>query len=342
MNPLKAKAMLQSHQSTPAKLILSGEHAVNYGCPAIACAVNRFTHTCIKPSNDAQWHFSSKTFQHTETHTLASLIHLCKITQQRYRAFCQGDLPINQVLDKPHHLCLYLVARFLEQFQLNPSMGASISIETTAPLGKGMGASAAIIISLLQALQQYYHVSHTSETSFSLALETENLQHGYSSGLDLAICIHQGIGRYQAKHFTPLFSNIRQWLVIDTGTPTCTTGDCVTQVRQQFAHSNIWHEFKKTTESFAKGLSENHPQTLKNAINENHQLLCQLGVVPTKVQRFIQAVNAQNISAKICGAGAVRGDCAGMVLCSDPQADITELCKIYGYTQHLLQIEHDH
>jgi hypothetical protein len=53
-------------------------------------------------------------------------------------------------------------------------------------------------------------------------------------------------------------------------------------------------------------------------------------VVPAKVQQFIGEMEAQGGAAKICGAGSVLGEAAGMVLVL-AERNPAELCQRYGY-----------
>jgi hypothetical protein len=52
---------------------------------------------------------------------------------------------------------------------------------------------------------------------------------------------------------------------------------------------------------------------LWNSVRENHRLLCEIGVVPTRVKKMIEAIEALGGAAKICGAGSVTGENAGVV-----------------------------
>ncbi len=59
----------------------------------------------------------------------------------------------------------------------------------------------------------------------------------------------------------------------------------------------------------------------------------ELGVVPEKVQRFIAEVERSGGAAKICGAGSVAGDQAGVILAVAEEASIlTEICARYRYS----------
>ena len=53
-------------------------------------------------------------------------------------------------------------------------------------------------------------------------------------------------------------------------------------------------------------------------------------MVPGRVAEFVAEVEAAGAAAKTCGAGAVAGDNAGMVLVAAKESP-AELCAKYGY-----------
>ena len=152
---------------------------------------------------------------------------------------------------------------------------------------------------------------------YELALTTENLQHGDSSGLDLKLSLHGGIHRYQNKCLTPLKIATLPFQTINSGKPQSTTGECVTFVKQQKFSESIWYEFEKTTRAFVTALQNNDKAELINAIKKNHRLLCAIGVVPQPIQAMIAKIEKKGGAAKICGAGSIQGDYAGMILITD-------------------------
>ncbi len=56
------------------------------------------------------------------------------------------------------------------------------------------------------------------------------------------------------------------------------------------------------------------PSASQQAVRAHQSLLNQIGVVPAKVQAFIEEIEHSGGAAKICGAGAVGWDAAGMVI----------------------------
>ncbi len=100
---------------TPGKLILSGEHAVVYGNPALAMAVDRYTDTTISRQmarENILFHLLnfrySKAFSHTALQRIKQSIH------KRYQKFLQGKYDIRDVLKEPFELMQYALTHFSE------------------------------------------------------------------------------------------------------------------------------------------------------------------------------------------------------------------------------------
>lgn len=78
----------------------------------------------------------------------------------------------------------------------------------------------------------------------------------------------------------------------------------------------------------------------QHAVRANHQLLVNIGVVPERVRTFIEQIEAIGGAAKISGAGAIRGDAAGMVLVlMENEAKLTQLCRQFQYELQTIQGE---
>jgi hypothetical protein len=118
------------------------------------------------------------------------------------------------------------------------------------------------------------------------------------------------------------------------------TGECVTQVKARFEHDNIWHAFAEVTNSIDQAIQNHDEAELNRLVKENHRLLAHIGVVPEKVQQFVNAVELTGAAAKICGAGAVSGEKAGVVMVVGGEDDnIIPICKRYGYELNAIKGE---
>lgn len=315
---------------SPAKLILSGEHAVVYGKPAIAMAINCYAESRIHSQARAAIFFNFRNLQYAKSFTLQTLSALKSHLQEQYYNFLEGRCTIREVLKKPFELLQYTVSNLLEKWNITLSEGLEICASSEIPMGCGMGSSAALVMSTLYALAHFFKVEFDPKRFMLLGKEAENLQHGVSSGLDLHLAMNGGCVRFQNGQAEKRALPKMPFFMVQTGVPHSTTGECVSKVAKHFKHSTIWEEFASVTESFDAALQQNNFSELQTCLRENHRLLVKLGVVPDTVQAFIRAIEKAGGAAKICGAGAIQGDKGGIVLIASLE-DLTQTVRSYGF-----------
>ncbi len=313
----------------PGKLILSGEHAVVYGQPALAMAINRFTHATIVPRHEKDIAFNLRGLRYHARLTHQALSHLRDRLSTQYKAFLQGQCSIRDVLKQPFELPQFALAQLLKHLKIDAHPGLQISIDSDIPIGSGMGSSAATIISILKALTQYFKLTLSTEKILQIALETEQLQHGHCSGLDLNVALQGGCLHFQAGNTTSRPLPAVPMTLVDSGTPQSNTGECVTCVAPHFKHSQIGDDFAAVTHSLDEALQQNNLRDVQLAIRENHRLLVMLGVVPERVQQLVAGIEACGGAAKVCGAGSVTGDAAGAILVVAPDELQPRLSELY-------------
>ena len=337
--------MLHSTCSAPAKIILSGEHSILYGCPALSLSIQLFSHCHVtySPSENLTFHLQLSDFQFSRTLNHLQFNHRAQQIEQRYQAFLnEGDqTTIEDVLTAKEDLLIVALSQFQQQVGKLKTGNWQIEISSDIPVGRGLGSSASVIISLLKALVQLHDNRLNTTQLLELAKAIESRQHGKSSGLDPITILHGGLIEYRRgkppiQHPPKPF---KAWL-IDTGQPSSSTGQAVTTVQQRFAHNQtIWQAFSDTTESLIEAWKKQDAPTLLQLIEQNQLLLQSIGVVPDKVASFITELKTQySATAKVCGSGASHGDQAGVLLCvSDQEPD--QLCKQYGYPYQPIQID---
>lgn len=315
--------------SAPGKLILSGEHAVVYGAPALAMAVNRYVQATVsedenKP-NIPQFLLDLSDLAHLSQFNLQTLRHLKQRIKNKYRRFIQGDFSIRNVLQKPFELAQFALSIFAETLNLKLPHSIKIKLQSNLPIGCGMGSSAATIVSVLQAVAHYLNQPMSAEKIFQLAIEAENMQHGHSSGLDIQVAFHGGCLFMENKEVQKRLVPQLPMFLVNTGTPLTSTGVCVEQVAPHFRSTQMKNEFAQVTHEMDLALRSQSWVKLCAAIEENQRLLTHIGVVPDRVQQFIREANAMGASAKVCGSGAVAGDAGGAVLFVHPDGDEPEI-----------------
>lgn len=338
MRPTEDKSLVVR---TPGKLILSGEHAVVYGNPAIAMAVNRYTETTItRQTAQKNILFNLLNLRYHQEHSLAELQRLKNKIKEKYQQFLQGNYDIRDVLKEPFELLQYAFAQFLDNRKIKLPRGVGIQTDSNIPIGCGMGSSAATVVSTMYSVASFLGLEINMQSFYQLAWEAENMQHGHSSGVDVYLVLHGGCIRFQKdgqREARPIPK--RSFLLVNTGAPETTTGENVQAVASQLKNDPVLlTEFAQVTENIDRALELDDTELLSNNIRHNHELLVKIGVVPEKVQRFIAEMEQMGACAKICGAGSVRGDSAGIVLVVADN-DPSEIVQRYQYSSMNVQGE---
>ncbi|MFC1467591.1 mevalonate kinase [Verrucomicrobiota bacterium] len=315
----------------PGKLILSGEHAVVHGAPALAMAIDRNAQTVVTPAEGESVSFSIQGLEPGESYTLRALQDFRDRVKHNYDLFLAGKLGIRDVMAKPVDLFKYGYILALDALHHKIDEGVCMKIRSNIPMGCGLGSSAATVLSELRAIGHYLRVDFKPQWYYDFSLEVEKMQHGHPSGVDSYISLNGGCARFQNGEAVSVPLPQLQMFLVETGAPECTTGECVVQVDKEFGRSSIWSEFAHVTMGMEGGIVKNDVELVRALIRENHSLLSKIGVVPEPVQQFVREVEAAGGAAKICGAGAIRGDAGGVVLVLADQMPV-QLCEKYGYT----------
>lgn len=314
----------------PGKLILSGEHAAVYGHPALAMAVNRYVSTTATSQLLPFVSFDLSDLSYERKFTLSALEHVKSKIKEKYQRFLQGEFKIRDVLQKPVELAQFALTLFFETLNIKLTQGIRIRVQSDIPIGCGMGSSAATILGIVHAIAHYLRIDLSPDIFFRLGLEAENMQHGYSSGMDLRVSLYGGcLFVSEGQAYSRPVPQIPMYL-INTGSPKTSTGECVQAAAPLFKTSQIGNDFAAVTSAMDAALQSNQP--IHHLIMENHALLVRIGVVPDKVQQFVTDIKNIGGAAKICGAGAVLGNEAGVVLVlTEDETELQTLCERYQY-----------
>jgi len=324
----------------PGKIILSGEHAVVYGSPALAMAVNYSITTTIKPRLDNNICFCCHCEEQSDAASQEKSIGIASLTapvMTKVITTLQDLKMLRAQIDQcakkfnlSNELIQYTLIYILENLDLKLESGLQITINSTIPVGCGMGSSAAMILSLMQAILGYFNREISNEQRLEFGRSIENLQHGKSSGTDLFLSLYGGCYFSSAGKFNRRDLPKMPLFLVNTKKPASSTGDCVSKVAKFFHGSSIAADFAAITTELDQALVENNALKIQEYILENHKLLKYIGVVPEQVCEFISEIEKLGNAAKISGAGAVSGMNAGMVLVAG-EANFHNLVNKYGY-----------
>ena len=238
----------------PGKVIISGEHSVVYGKPALVLAVDLYSRCEIQFQNMQQLTIHLPDFLQSQSFSFDKLYGIKDLLSSRYREFLQGKTCIGNVAPEPFMVFAYLAAGFLTGNNIRLNKGLELTVSSQLPAGGGMGSSASTIMGVLVALSAFFETGYSKESLYEKGLEAENLLHGRSSGVDPYICLMGGFVRFQDKKAQRLSMPEHQFYIIHTGTPVAGTGECVDFVNKHHGGSSIWSEFEQVTWNIEKNV----------------------------------------------------------------------------------------
>jgi mevalonate kinase len=243
------------------------------------------------------------------------------------------ELNIKDIFTHEGDMIPWIVGYFFNHFNYKPDAGFKLTVISNIPVGGGLGSSAALIISVLKALASHYQITLSPEQCLNLGQAIENMQHGHSSGVDIHTVCNTGYLYYVNHNVIDHFdAPPLPFHLIYTGKPAMTTGECVDYVKKRVCPSE-WKNFGEVTDKLYAALKYRSIKAVKPMIKRNHRLLQHIGIVPLKVQRFINDIEHKlHAAGKICGAGAYEGESAGTVLVLTTQIEaLKKLCRQYHY-----------
>jgi len=323
----------------PGKVILTGEHAVVYGRPALVAAVDCLARAEVYPRPDPFARLRLDDFQFEATYSLEEVAERTIRANARHEAYLRGELPISRVLEGPQDLFLHLIGQLLQKSGMQLGEGFELRIRSDLPIGAGMGSSAATLAATAKAMGACLGLDLDAEALYELVLNSENLQHGRASGVDPAIVVYGGLIRFERGERTSLPARELELTLVYTGQPESSTGEAVAAVAAEAFSGAVWDAFAEVARVFEDALQHRNWEELIPLVRQNHRLLREIGVVPERVQRFVTRVEELGGGAKISGAGAVRGERAGVLLVFGATDDLPELCVEFGYRPMTARLE---
>lgn len=306
------------------KIILSGEHAVVYGGPAVVSAVNRFATATVENSGTEEIIFMLPDLGLRKVITLSELYLLMEQLNQQTPTLNRG------VLTHPLELIEYTLAFLATKLTLVLDLGIKVRITSNIPMSCGLGSSAAVIVSLLMALAQYFKVTVDLATYAVWGKEIEHLQHGQSSGIDPFISLHRGCYLFENGQTIQQPMTSLPCQIVNSGARDRAAYWCLDRAAAILAQPEVIQAFAKVTRNFIQAWQQSDNHALIKTVKTNHRLLNELGVIPNKVQQFIKEIEQLGGAAKISGAGAVAGEVAGAILVFGVDS-VSELIAAYGY-----------
>ncbi|MCJ7718469.1 mevalonate kinase, partial [Candidatus Bathyarchaeota archaeon] len=188
--------------SAPAKIILLGEHFVVYGEPAIVMAIDKRVYARVEKRNDSRLHVRSMD------------LNLEVFFENGSFRVEQGDLKEAKMKFEP---VKQAIEKVMEKH--GQHVGLDIEINSTVPVGAGLGSSAAVIAATTAATGAILDLKLSKEDILRITCAAEKIVHGTPSGVDPAISTMGGTMLFQMDTgFKPLEVKTNIPLIIgDTG-----------------------------------------------------------------------------------------------------------------------------
>ncbi len=281
--------------SAPGKIYLFGEHAVVYGEPAIACAIELRTRVSAKKA---------------DTITIFSNIG-------------------NTGLDFEVHPYVSSAIKRLG------SPDVAIEITSDIPVGSGLGSSAAVTIATLAAINIEFGLGYENEKLAKIGHEIEKEVQGAASPTDTFVSTFGGVVEIPTRWRLNLLDCgivIGNTNKGNKGASPKKTAKLVKQVAQlKEEYPDAINPIIKTIGSFARRgkvlVSEKNYTSLGKLMNVNHGLLDALGVCTMELSALVYAArNAGAYGAKLTGAGG--GGC--MVALTDSPHKVADAIEKAG------------
>lgn len=270
--------------TAPGKIYLFGEHAVVYGEPAIACAVELRTRVHVTSSNDIS------------------------IT---------SDIGTTGIDFELHPYVSSAIQKL-------GSPNVSIEITSEIPVGSGLGSSAAVTVSTLEAINIECGLGYKKDTIAKMAHEIEKEVQGAASPTDTFVSTFGGVIVIPSRKKLDILDC---GIVIgntNKGASPKKTAKLVKQVAVLKAeYPDSIDPIIKIIGSFARHgeimVMQKNYAALGKLMNVNHGLLDALGVCTMELSTLVYAArNAGAYGAKLTGAGG--GGC--MVALTDSPEEV--------------------
>ncbi|USS87522.1 mevalonate kinase [Fructilactobacillus hinvesii] len=272
---MKKKATGVSH----AKVIFLGEHSAVYRQPAIVFPVPQATVTAtIMRSPQSETIICSDYYSGKVTGLPASMAGITTL--------------LNQL-----------------QVELNPTeIPLELTINSTIPLGRGMGSSAAIASAIIRSYFNFFEVPLSREQLTKYTDIEEHITHGNPSGIDAQTVNANHPILFEKQQFIDFTPPLTGFLIIaDTGRAS-NTKTAVTQVHEFLTADPVREELITRLGTLTERVKENLAQqdliqTGKN-LTEAQEILATLGVSTPEIEQLITTANrAGALGAKLTGSG---------------------------------------
>lgn len=298
--------------SAPGKAILFGEHAVVYGKPAIAVAVDKRAIVTIQEGHDDNINIKIPELDiygviNPETGLL---------TEKGLLSLQNTDSELSPVPYEAGILEYIQKALFNSAISTNDKLnstwthGIDLDVDLEIPIGAGLGSSAAITVATLAAAARYHEKQFSPEKLAKMAHQVELDVQGSASPLDTTLSTHGGFIYFTHQNGGMMIKpTLEMPLVVGYTAEPGNTGLLIKKVRKLCSHhpdiiNTILNTIEDITNQARDAIINGDEEKLGELMNINQGLLDALGVNTLELSNLIyHARQAGAIGSKITGAG---------------------------------------
>ena len=300
-SPMFEVSLMRRVATAPAKAIMFGEHAVLYGAPAIAVAVDLRAKVTLDDADE--WMLNGQPLDPSKNPHLASLIRWASAENNPKDIHIESEIPIASGLGS--------------SASLSASIGALLATESISKESIARAAHSS------EAEAQGGRASPVDTSTVTLGgavvVSNERWQ-GIEHCWDVDLTGPDG-DRHWAIHSLSLSSELTSIpLVIGSTGKGSSTAKMVASVAARMHESDFRESMNRLiacAEDSIHLMMEGDPFSIGGAMNRCHALLREIGVSSPEIEVLIEAVLPHSFGAKMTGAGG--GGCI-LALTQDPES----------------------
>jgi mevalonate kinase len=271
----------------PGKVILTGEHAVVYGQPAIAAPVQEVRARAGIEANPTDP--VGKIYIHAPDIGLDT---------------CLDDLPDDHPIATVFH-------EVQKEMGLDHLPAFKLTVTSTIPIAAGLGSGAAISVAVSRALSAFLGSPLPDESVSRIAFETDRYYHGTPSGIDNTVISYSRMVFFiRGKPIEMLTNGKALTLVIADSGEKSLTGKVVHGLRTRVEidpdrYNPILERIGALSLSAREAIEKGDHARLGTLLSDNHFLLQNLGVSSINLDLLVKiSQEAGALGAKLSGAGS--------------------------------------
>ncbi len=296
------------------KTILFGEHFVVYGFPAIAAAIGSTTTAIVRRISGPGW----------------------KLIDNRPAVPGYKKKKLDEQTASIENILRFADIDLSEQ-------GISITLGGKLVCASGIGASAASCTAIARALSDEFRLGWDNTKVNACAFEGEKGYHGTPSGIDNTAATFGGIVWYKRdlKGGPPTIETIKMKeptdIVIASTGITASTKDVVADVRRMKDEKEKWFDqitddYQDIVNTARKGFEEHDLQLIGLLMNQNHNLLIEIGVSSVELEELVGVSRQAGAwGAKLTGTGR-GGNIVALTPGRELQNDVFGTIKQRGFS----------